>query len=55
MLAVAVTGAPTAAPPGNSSACRPPTPADLATFASRLRKHAVLERVTAAISARPPA
>jgi hypothetical protein len=49
MLAVAVTGAPDCRTARELIGLHPAHPSDLATFASRLRKHAILEPVTAAI------
>jgi len=49
MLAVAVTGAPDCRTARELIGLHPAHPSDLSTFASRLRKHAILEPVTAAI------
>ncbi|HET9972438.1 MAG TPA: hypothetical protein VFQ68_29670 [Streptosporangiaceae bacterium] len=49
MLAVAVTGAPDCRTARGLIGLHPAHPGDLATFTSRLRKHGVLEPVTAAI------
>jgi hypothetical protein len=49
MLAVAVTGAPDCRTARELIGLHPVHPGDLATFTSRLRKHGVLEPVTAAI------
>jgi TniQ len=49
MLAVAVTGAPDCRTARELIGLHPAHPGDLATFASRLREHGILEPVTAAI------